>query len=370
MTQGGWSGELGIAARIKMSAFSRGIRVDPSAKEKLSGGGRLPLTLREYATTGGVTLVLPGDVYVNAPFDEWYCSDPEAALVYDIDAESLVVRLDGEEVPVTALPLPAYRETRDSSGRLVTDVAMSHCDRVRLSPILGCAFDCQFCDMAGLPYTRRPGEQLVAALDVAMRDDGLKARHVLISGGTPAPGDFGYYDDTCDFVIRGSTLPVDVMGAARTNGGWLERLTGAGAQGFAINIEIFGEERAAEIIRRKRRHGLGVLSASIEQAVGLTGGNGKVRSLMVAGLEPIESTLAAVKFIADLGADPVVSPFRPAPGTKLSTQSPPSIEFLERLYLEARAITERIGVKLGPRCIPCQHNTLTFPDQSSAYYFS
>ena len=147
-------------------------------------------------------------------------------------------------------------------------------------------------------------------------------------------------------------------------------MTVAGAEGFAINIEVFGEERAAEIIRRKRRHGLGLLSASIEHAVRLTGGKGRVRSLVVAGLEPIEVTLAAVKFIADLGADPVISPFRPAPGTKLSKQPPPSIEFLERLYLEAHAITERIGVKLGPRCIPCQHNTLTFPDHSGAYYFS
>ena len=38
--------------------------------------------------------------------------------------------------------------------------------------------------------------------------------------------------------------------------------------------------------------------------------------------------------------------------------------------LSTANIVERYGVKLGPRCIPCQHNTLTFPDDSGAYYYS
>jgi hypothetical protein len=144
----------------------------------------------------------------------------------------------------------------------------------------------------------------------------------------------------------------------------------AGAQGFAINLEVYGAERAEELTRQKHRRGLEVFEASILRAVEVTGGGGRVRSLIVAGLEPLDVTLSAVTFVAGLGCDPVLSPFRPSSTTKLAKLPPPSVEFLERLYLESLEITERLGVKLGPRCVPCQHNTVTFPDQSGAYYFS
>jgi hypothetical protein len=92
--------------------------------------------------------------------------------------------------------------------------------------------------------------------------------------------------------------------------------------------------------------------------------------LIIVGLEEPETTLGGVELIASLGADPVLSPFRPAQGTALERQEPPSPASLERVYFEALDIAERYGVKLGPRCIPCQHNTITFPDDSGSYYFS
>ena len=45
------------------------------------------------------------------------------------------------------------------------------------------------------------------------------------------------------------------------------------------------------------------------------------------------------------------------------------VEFLAEAYERAIEIVEGFGVKLGPRCIPCQHNTLTFPDGSEAYKY-
>ena len=42
---------------------------------------------------------------------------------------------------------------------------------------------------------------------------------------------------------------------------------------------------------------------------------------------------------------------------------------LAEVYMRALDVVERHGVKLGPRCIACQHNTLTFPDASGAYHY-
>jgi hypothetical protein len=206
-------------------------------------------------------------------------------------------------------------------------------------------------------------------MEVARTDARVPVHHVLISGGTPTRRDFGYYDEVCGAVVAAAGMPVDVMMVARPETDWIDRLVDLGVHGFSINLEIYGDA-ASSITRLKHRIGLSALARNIERAVELTGGQGRVRSAVVVGLEPLESTLEGVEFLARLGCDPVLSPFRPAEGIRLARTRPPSIDFQERLYLEALEIACRHGVKLGPRCIPCQHNTLTFPDGSADYYFS
>jgi pyruvate-formate lyase-activating enzyme len=356
-----WQSGLEPAELAKVSMLSRGLRIDQSAASLLSDGGRIPLSLHEYATTGGVGLRLADDVYVNAPFDDWFCSDPEASLAVDTTSEALVVTFRGHDIPAQALPLPGYIGVRDGQGRLVTDVAMSHCDRVRISPIAGCSFDCKFCDMAQRAYSKRPLEQVLAALRVAQADPVLPVRHVLISGGAPVPRDREYLDGVSMAVAEATDMPVDVMTPARDDPSWIDRLVKAGVHGFSINLEVYGSAEAGSLIRLKDRTGRRALALNLERALAATGGRGRVRSLIVVGLESLEATLAGVEFLAALGCDPVLSPFRPAEGTELASVPPPTAEFLVDLYGRAKEIVERHGVALGPRCVPCQNNTLTFP---------
>lgn len=100
------------------------------------------------------------------------------------------------------------------------------------------------------------------------------------------------------------------------------------------------------------------------------GGNGRVRSILVIGLEDAETTLRGVDFLASLGCDPVLSPFRPSRGTALTALEPPTDEYLMRVYDRALGIVAAHGVRLGPCCIPCQHNTLVLPDGSPDYWYS
>jgi hypothetical protein len=360
-----------LAEQVKMSAFARGVTLSPAAAAQLSRGGTVPLSLHEYATTGGITVVVDRDVYINAPFDDWYCNDPEVILEVDPGEASFVVFFHDQRLPARVVPLPGYLGTRDAKGRLVTDVAMSHGDRLRLSPIAGCSLDCAFCDMAQMRYIRRSSEQLIAAIEVARADTDVPVRHILISGGTPSPSHFDYYDRVClDVVAAAGGMPVDVMMVPRLKTGWIDRLVDGGVHGFSINLEIADDAAAGSITRLKHRIGRDLLARNIDRALQLTGGRGRVRSLIVVGLEPIDSVLEGVEFISQLGCDPVLSPFRPAAGTRLASLLPPSVDYEARLYAQAFAIARRHGVSLGPRCIPCQHNTLTFPDSSGSYYYS
>ena len=333
-----------------------GIELSPSARERLSAGGTKPLVYREYATTGGLTLLV-GDLFVNAPLDEWFCDRCNVTL--HADEVGYHVEWAGAEFAVQVLPLPDYLGTG-------VEGVMTHADRARISPIDGCSCACAFCDSPHRPYRLRRLDLLLEALRVAREDTALPAKHVLISGGTPRDEDEEALDAVLMGLLRASDLPTDVMLMPRTDNSIVAELKAWGAHALSINLEVFDSAVAGDLIPQKNSRGHEGYADMWDRAVAAFG-PGKVRSLLLVGLESEESVLEGVDFIASHGVDPVLSPFRPALGTALEGVRPPSADTMERVYEKALDIASNHGVKLGPRCIPCQHNTITFPDGSPEY---
>ena len=359
-----WSG-LDPVEQLKISCFVDGIALTDLAVAVITGDGRQPLTIHEYATTGGVTFVLPGGIYVNAPFDDWFTGRARAMLDHGDDGFHILY--EGEVFPVLrVLPLPGYLDVTDSGGRPVIDVAMSHADRVRLSPIDGCAYDCSFCDLPSQRYRRHGADQLLQALKVSLADDMLPVRHGLISGGSPGRAHYGYFEEVCRAVVAESPVPFDIMMSVREDDAdFMRRMVDAGVHGFSLNIEaareMVGQPGEVRFLPGKARRTGPWYEEALLAAIEATGGNGRVRALIILGLEPAEDALAGIRWLAERGCDPVLSPFRPARETKLAAMAPPSRDMLAEVLVEARAIVREHGVQLGPRCVPCQHNTLTFP---------
>jgi hypothetical protein len=347
---------------LKAGLLTAGVKVTDDAQTVLTDAGGPRLTAHEYSTTGGLTLDLGHDVLVNAPVDEWFCADSPFSL--EVDAGSLVLRHTGDETHAVGYRphLPGYLDRRDSLDNAVTDVCFSHADRVRLSPINGCAYSCDYCDLPSERYQRHDQQQLIDALEIALCDDHLPPRHVLISGGSPGSRDLDWFVRTIAAVVDASPLPVDVMMAAvPDNTRVVDRLVDAGVVGFSINLELFGNEASELHIRGKHRFARPHFEPFVSRAVERLGRQGAVRSLIVAGLEAPEVTIDGVALVAELGADPVLSPFRPAQRTSLVERRPPSGMAMLELLTDAREVAARADVRLGPSCIPCQHNTLTFP---------
>ncbi len=357
--------QINTFQRIKLSILEHGISIDPGAEKKLTDNGKQKLITRDYATTGGLTLFLDEDIYVNCPVDDWFCDTPAGNLSLSKDG-LFELRTNNDIFPVTPLPLPEYLSSHD---HLTTGI-MTHADRVRLSPIKGCLCSCKFCDWPLNPYSKQDLHTMLKGLEIACADPLLPPKHILISGGTPRPADEEWLNDFYETVVQKSSIPVDIMLMPRSNAGTIERLVRAGVHGFSLNIELFDPAISATLCPQKHRTGLAGYENTIRRAVELTGGKGRVRSLLLVGPEPVESTLKGVEFIAALGADPVLSPFRPAQGTAMAATKPPSADMMAEVYSEAADIVDHYGVKLGPRCIPCMHNTITFPDGSPDYYYS
>ena len=350
------------AEELKFGVLGEGIAITARARDHIVAlNHERQLTSADYASTSGVILALEDDVWVNAPVAEHnpnFVDEPRFTL--DHDDSTLVLSGAGHRSVARFWLQPTWHERVASAGERFVSFGFTHGDRLRLSPVEGCAFTCKFCDLPyEFRYRTKRIEGLVETLTAARRDPIQPAAHVLVSGGTPRHFDIGYLHECYErIVLAAAPLPVDVMMVPTADYVDLERLAAIGVTGLCLNIEINDRDLAGTLMRRKHDHGLDAYLNFIGRAVDIFGGS-RVRSMLVAGLETTESTLAGVEAIARLGAMPVLSPFRPDPSTPLRDHAAPTSAFLRDVYLRARDITIDHGVALGATCQPCAHNTLT-----------
>lgn len=361
---------------LKLYLLAHGIAIGRKAEDAWLDQHGGPLSLSEYASTSGVCLYTESDIWINAPFLESFTGETGAVLDHRHDA--FVIDFAGETTPVTVVPVPHYHQRywvdeNDGKKYRYTNLGVTHTDRVRLSPIEGCDWRCTFCDLPyEFRYRRKPVEELVRVVELAV-DDCPPAHHVLISGGTPTEEDEPWLDQVYATVAQSSPIPVDVMMPARRDLAYPAWLRSVGVNMLSVNLEVSDPERAKRITPHKhRKFGRAFYLDYIERAVEVFG-VGFVQSLMVFGeaVEPLESTLVGVRDLVDRGCLPVLSPFRPDPNTPMGKRGalPPTVAEMRRAWEATLEICETAdnGVKPGPRCIPCHHNTVTFPDGSDFY---
>ena len=356
---------LAFESQLKLYLLAHGVRIDPEAERAWEVRFKGPVSLSEYASTSGICVYTTSGVYVNAPFVEEFTQESEAHFVFT--GEDFAIDWHGARVPVSVIPVPGFHHTTYSDNG--TDYPYT--DRCRISPIEGCGWICKFCNLPyEMRYRKKSKDALLRVVQLAERDELSPARHVLISGGTPKPEDEAWIDEIYAFIAGNSPISVDVMMPARNDFGYPAWLRSVGVNMVSLNIEIWDPARARRIMPQKFRLGRDHYLRYIEAAVHAFGA-GFVQSLILVGraVEPIESTLEGVQALVDRGCIPVLSPFRPDPRTPMEREAPASIEEMSHVYEATLEICERAGtgIKPGPRCIPCQHNTIAFPDGSDFY---
>jgi len=367
MTRIAWSGtvssSLTAAELLKFRLLAEGLRISTRALDALTdlNGGR-QLTPADFASTSGVILRLDDDVWVNAPIPAYnpnFVQAPDCTL--DLDDHGLFIHGEALESRAGFWLAPAYHgDALTASGRRHNYYAFTHGDRVRLAPIQGCAMRCQFCNVPYEDaYATKDIDEMVATLRVALSDPVQPAHHVLVSGGTPVPRDVDFLRTVYERVLTEfPATHVDIMMVPVDGLFDLHRLRALGVHELSINLELHDDERARSLMPQKHLRGERRYLDFIADAAELLG-PGRVRSMLMVGLEPRDVTLAGVRAIAERGGVPVLSPFRPDPVTPLRDWLPPTATDLEETYLRAVEIVEAAGTYLGPTCLPCTHNTVT-----------
>lgn len=356
--------ELTPAERLKFILLAEGAAVTPAAEKMLDDivdGG--PWSPDDYASTRGLILRLDDDVWVNVPVERYNKNFvPGTAMTIDLGPDGFVVRGRGLESSAEFWPPASYHHRKNVAGRPYWHFVVTHGDRARLSPTIGCAMVCDFCNIpfddayAGV----KPLDPMLEAIQVALGDERQPGRHLLISGGTPGPKHVPALQNVYESVLTAFPgLAVDIMMVPLPGLFDLPRLDALGVNEFSVNLEIFDEDIAKDVMRHKHRQGRQYYLDFLESAAE-TLGAGRVRSMLMVGIESAESTLAGVRAILQRGCVPVLSPFKPDPATPMANSRPPTAAETLELYLHARELAEEFGSELGPTCPPCTHNTLSF----------
>lgn len=355
---------------LKLQLMQHGAVFNDEARKTMRCSCSGQITFADYATTGGVVAVLDERVYVNIPVK--YQNTPFGV---GVENESMALRYQGRPVPITfrVIPAPEYalNNVRLEDGTPVRKLVMTHSDRVRIYPVLGCSYHCSFCTCNSSYYKEIPLEQLDQAFNIALKDPYNTPRHVLISGGTPNEEESTYkwLNDIYRFFPRQyPQYDFDVMLSPRglysgdaSDSGYEEFLLylrdECGVKTMSVNLELFNDGLRKQFIPDKAAVGKDRYYRFISRAVELFGSD-NIRSSIVVGLETQKDTLNGVSALLDCGCMPVLSAFVPAPGTDMVNYPAPTVEFLLDTLLKADKLATDAGLRLGPICKPCTHNSI------------
>ena len=354
--------------KLKLRLLSEGLRVELTASDAV--GARPALRVRS-GSCGGLDLILPDGTWVNAPIHERFARSSPIRLVSGRDGPELDLD-EADRLPVRLVPPPAYYAQRSSNGVPLQEVGQLCSDRIGVGLTNACTFyrsradRCRFCSIGmntGTERGNKADDDIVEAILAALRDPVAPARHILLGGGTPNRDDAGAARIAAlsRRIKLHTRAPIYAMLAPPRDLTHLSALIAAGVDEVGMNIEVFDEAAGRRYIPGKqaamsREEHLRALERCVELF-----GPVRTRSIVVVGLEPVDDTIAGVARLASMGVLPILSPLRPLDGTLLQDHPRLSASEMWEVTQAAAEAADRFGVPLGPTCIACQSNTLTYP---------
>jgi hypothetical protein len=128
-----------------------------------------------------------------------------------------------------------------------------------------------------------------------------------------------------------------------------------------MNIEVFDEHLFEVICPGKTRlYGRSQLLKALEHAARVVNSM-RVHSILIAGLEPVHSTIAGIKYLASIGVTPIINVFHNDRGSIYEHHPRPSYEQLLEIAYALQEVYKEY--RLTPYWVGCGRNSLDFEAQ-------
>lgn len=368
-------GNIDFLAKLKFHLFSYGLKLDKFAVAQLKME-RKDLTIRD-GIAGGLELRLGGNIHINTPVNEYFALVSNYSLTWDENSHHYYI-LDkyDNSLEVDILPIPDFIDLRTSRGTPMIDVGQMFYERLSLEIYFGCInsakkdMACQFCELGSEPSPRHVNlDDLKELVCYCENSPSINLRHILIGGGTPPETMWNRYFQALEIVKSISDKKTYMMIAPPKDIGFIKQLHEMGLNEIGMNLELYNRNIARIVMPSKGKIQRKEYMDALGLAVKLWGDTGNVRSILIVGLEPLESTLNGIELLSSNGILPILSPYRPILNTKLAHHPAPSPDFLEEVWVKGEKIANKHGLCLGPTCIACQNNTIAMPIHPSCHYY-
>ncbi len=321
---------------LKLELSARGIRL---SQELIEGKDLKAAFLARAGIGGGIDIILPDDVWVNAPIRESFTKDSPYLLLKENG--DFFIDTDGERIAVGIVPPPAFYEKKTSEGTPFAQVGTVHGGYLTITPIAACDFfprfeSCRFCSanfvMGPVGKKALSVREVVEIVHEAFEEE--IAEFVQLSMGF-LEGD-GHGIASLEPYITAikknfdTLLAVEVSPPATDK--WIDRTYAMGVDSIAYHLDIYDPEIFARICPGKARNiGRDRYLDSLQYAASIFP-SGTVTSNLIVGLEPFESTALGINHLTRMGVVPLLPIFKPLEGSDFGDHKIPESVEIAPLY--------------------------------------
>jgi hypothetical protein len=348
-------------ALLKLDLYCKGAQLDDSCFIEADGGRKI---LRTRAGLGsGLEAILPGGLWTNIPVTEPFAK--RSPYVVHRENGAYALRLNGEGVAKLDLsPRPGWYDRETKSGKPMTRIGTLQGTYLGIYQSKVCEYwtekpersNCKFCSVGlnlGVDDADEKSVNEVMEVIRAARDES-GITYVDFNTGHFA-GDT-YLDLLEPYLVRIKKelgLLVGFQTPPHRDLKRYDRLREMGLNRVSFCFEIFDRDRFQDICPGKNKeYGLDHYLEAVRYCATLGSkgprhepwvSNGEI----IAGLEPPESSIAAIDWITSVGAIPTVCVFRPLIGTDLADAAPPKTEDLIPVFARLYEACMEKGLPIG-----------------------
>ena len=344
---------------LEIDLFCRGLRVPPDVP--LDGARGVSRTRAGLGS--GLEIVLPTrsrlkpEIWMNAPVVERFAARSPYVLGGDPAAGYTIAdERRREEYPVR-LPLqPDWYARRTSSGEAMSRIGVLQGTYLGIYINMVCAFwnyspalNCRFCTTGQNVGIAEASAKAVADVVETCRAarDGSGVTFVHLNGGFHGSRGLAFAEPYVRAIKQEVGLLVGVQLAPEKDFAGYDRLIAAGVDHLSFCVEFYDPEWFARICPGKARLlGQQLFFDALDYCARRLP-RGAVSGEIIAGVEPIDRTLAAIDDITARGAFPTVCIFRPTVGSDMEDWPTPSFDDMRVVMRHAYAACRRHWLPIG-----------------------
>jgi len=340
---------------LKLDLYCKGMKIDESCKTGEEGRG----IFRTRAGLGsGLELILPGELWTNVPVLEPFAEKSPYILKRENGKYIIYRNTDGTDEKIAEIklpPQPKFYEKLTSNGTPMRKIGVLQGTYLGIYPTGVCEYwlqepkqQCRFCSV-GLNLgvqeeVEKRVQDVVETVIEARREMGITYVHF----NTGFYEGDSFMDQLEPYIIavkKETGLLIGVQTPPHHNLNWYHRLKEIGVNQVSFCFELWDKKSFEDCCPGKNKHfGLDRYLDAVEYCAKLfPTTNGEI----IAGLEPPESSIAAIDWMTGIGAIPTVCIFRPLVGTEWQDVPSPKTEDMIPIFARMYDACIKKGLPMG-----------------------